>query len=415
MRFPYSLFRRPGSSGTRPIYYVQFWDSDTGRYRPGKSTSVLVEALGLDPSHYSPRTKAGARMIAECWLKAQASPGAARDATLRLGPYLESFWTWETSEYIAGKLSRRPGSIGRAHVANSLSWVKRYVPRELGTLPIDKVTTGVLEEWLMGLRKTQLTNRTINRVLQAVRLPLREAHRLGKIGIDPGVSVLPLGEVDVEKGILTDQEVANLLALEWKDQLAYVAFCVALCGGLRLGEVQALRGESIRHDHVVVAHSYSKVVGLKSTKTSKERIVTLPPRVLEMLRSTLAANPHGESWVFWRSNKTGVPISERAIENGFYWALEAIGIPSASSEPAGSETRQGRRLSFHSLRHWFTATLHGSLPGEKLRLLTGHQSEKMTRRYDHVTDQDKRTLLEAQQSRIEVLFPDDSNGAPKRS
>lgn len=120
-------------------------------------------------------------------------------------------------------------------------------------------------------------------------------------------------------------------------------------------------------------HSYSKVVGLKGTKTSRNRIVTLPDRVLTMLRELGEANPHGEGWVFWRPNLPGKPVAERVIEKGFYKALEAIGIPGDPSGTPRPGTRQGRRLSFHSLRHWFSATLHGVLPGEKLRLMTGQQ------------------------------------------
>lgn len=45
--------------------------------------------------------------------------------------------------------------------------------------------------------------------------------------------------------------------------------------GMRLGEVQALRIENIKKDHLIVKHSWDRVNILKSTKTGKERIVPI--------------------------------------------------------------------------------------------------------------------------------------------
>ena len=409
---PFALYSRPTVNKKYPRYYVQFWDSERRAYLPGKSVAIIAEQLNLPAESINTSTKAGARQIVDEYIRrglsicTQARPICVQE-------YLETFWDWEKSSYIKAKLARKSSSIGQAYAAACKSWAERYISPSLGQIKLRSLTVAQIEHWFITLRETsKLTNRTLNRVLQTLKVPLKEATRLGIIPKDPSAPILPLGEENPEKGILTNQEVRQLLAVQWDDQMAFTAFCLAIAGGLRLGEIQGLRAGFIKQDSILVAHSYSKKVGLKGTKTNKNRTIPLPEAVLKQLKELAAANPHGEDWVFWRPDTPGKPIYERRIEFGFYEALETIGVVDDPNEPPIPESRQGRRLSFHSLRHWFTATLHGILPDAKLRLLTGHSSEAMTARYDHITETDKTLLVKAQTERIASLFPESDTTPP---
>jgi integrase len=119
--------------------------------------------------------------------------------------------------------------------------------------------------------ETKLSHRTINYIFQAVRVPLAEAYRLGIIQSNPGDPIQKFGTVTIEKGILNSVEVSQLLNMTWPDKRIYAAFLVALFGGLRLGEIIALTKDVIQRDAILVAHSYSKTVGLKTTKTNKPK------------------------------------------------------------------------------------------------------------------------------------------------
>lgn len=268
MRSPFSLHKRAQSSGKRPVYYVQFWNPEKKSYGTAKSIAALAVALGFDKDQYPATQRGSAAHIALAWLNMPQSIGAPKTEVL-IGPYLVDFWTWDTSHYVKAKLARKKDSIGETYVANNLSWIKRFVVPELGHIELKALRPSQLEAWLMKMKdQSGLVHRTINSVLQAVRVALREALRLGLIDKDPSAPIRPLGEEDTEKGILTNAEVKELLRLEWKDQISFVAFCTALTGGLRLGEIQALKLPAIREDHIVVAHSFSKKVGLKGTKTN---------------------------------------------------------------------------------------------------------------------------------------------------
>ncbi len=411
-RSQFSLYARRGSSKTKPTYYVRIWRYATKNFAAAVSTRILAEHFGLALSEYNPHLRSGARKIVEtCLALGYRVPETAnKRPTLLLAEYLLTFWDWTASSYVKGKLLRREGSIGRAYVQNNRSWCERYVIPNIGRLPVLEVSPHDVEAWFLRLREeSKLTNRTLNRVLQALRIPLREAHRLGTIPSDPTKPIRPLGELVVEKGILSREEIGRLLSVTWEDARSFVAFCVALVGGLRLGEIIALQKSKILSDGLDVAHSYSKVDGLKTTKTNKSRTVTLPARVLAMVRDLAARSPANSPWVFWSDREPSKPFYSKAIEKHFYLALAKIGI---SSDLAESGSRQSRNLTFHSLRHWFNATLNGTLPGSKLRKLTGHSSERMTAAYDHLTDEDRKLFTQAQEAKILSLFPLESVALP---
>ena len=47
------------------------------------------------------------------------------------------------------------------------------------------------------------------------------------------------------------------------------------------------------------------------------------------------------------------------------------------------EKRKERNIDFHSLRHFFNSMLRGEIDDNNLRLIVGHQSERMSDNYTH--------------------------------
>lgn len=401
---PYSLLRRKTGRATRASYSVRFWNSDAGRYGPAKSVRAMLEALDWDPGQYSPFQKSAARLVADEWIR-RGFVAAKSETKTPLIDYLETFWDWETSEYIKGKLARKKDSIGKAYARNNKSQIMRYVRPRLPPVTLQSVTPAVLERTVLAIREEcGLNPRTINKILQAIRIPLAEAFRLGLIARNPACVVRNFGYEEQEKGILNSEEIKALLALEWPDKRYYGAFCLALVAGLRMGEIIGLRRQDLRPASIVVSHSYCKVVGLKGTKTNKAREVPVPSTVIRQLEELAAANPHGGDWIFWIEDNPDRPLVDRYIEQAFYAALARVGIADDRSEKPSPASRQGRRITFHSLRHGCNARLRGVLPDEKLRLLTGHQGIEMTNHYDHLTDLDRAMIIKAQEERFLSLL-----------
>jgi integrase len=383
-RNSFSLYKRriPGSTGF--IYYAQFWDVEAKRYRSGRSVEKLRELLDMDSCSYSPTKKADARIIAQTWIAKNGIPTATKEQ--RLGMYCLSFWDWETSTYIRG-LRLRGRTIGKEYVGNNYSYIKRYVvPKPLGDLHLSKITPGVIENFILDIKEsTALSNTSCNAILCALGKPLAEAYRLGLIKENPLQRVAKLQKDTVVKGVLTSKEIKALFSTAWDDERVKVAAMLSFSCGLRLGEVLGLQRNAIAEDQLVIAGSYGKKEGLKTTKNGKPRIVYLPTAIKTALIKLASENPHNEPWVFW-SGKKGVPINIRTIEKAFYDQLAKIGIGAESpkkNEPAKPGSRQARHISFHSLRHLYNTLLRGAIPDEVLRESTGHLTASMTEHYDH--------------------------------
>lgn len=399
-RSAFSLYRRPTKKKPGYTYYVQFWLPEERSYRPGISIASMVDTLGLDPRQYRPSQKCTARLVAEQWIEKGWHAQKSTSIVLT-GDFLLTFWDWERSDYIKAKLARKAESIGKAYCQTNHSWIRRYVVPDLGATPLLDLTPHMIERLLLKLsEKSGLNTRTINYILQAIRVPMNEAFRMGQIPKNPCLPVKKFGITNFERGILSADEVQTLLGAQWDDQRCFVAFQVAVAGGLRLGEILALQPKAIAKDHILVAHSYSKTVGLKTTKTNKSRIVPLPQEIIAALHQLASVNPWKNQWIFYSTKSADYPITDKSIEDGFYRAIARIGIVDDKSPTPAPGSRQGRKISFHSLRHYCNAMLRGVLGDEKLRMLTGHSDIKMTNHYDHITDRDLALIRKAQEETI---------------
>jgi integrase len=375
-------------------YYVKAWDEATGSYSVPRSASAIARELGLDPKAFPASSRTGALLIGEELRRRGGSrtPGCCP----LFADYCAEIWDWESSTYIRSK--REAGQrIGREYVAHNAAYVRLYIRPAFPKARLDAVRLHMLEGFAQRLKEgSGLGNSSINAILNAAQVPLREAARIGILAIDPTAGIRKLAQDSAEKGIPTSAEVVALLALEDVDPRIRAAMLLACACALRLGEIQALRPGDIEGNTLRVRHSWGKLEGLKETKTARERIVPLPRLVRESLLKLEGMNPHGGGEYLIYGSLPYSPLDIRALERGFYRALGEIGIPEGE--------RRARGLSFHSLRHWSNAMLRGTISDEKLRLITGHSTAAMTDRYDHITDSDLCEVARAQESRLLPLM-----------
>ena len=372
----FSLF--PRSNG---IYSFQIWNPGARRYEVARSTGT--------------RNKAKAKSLANAHLEKKRQEALTPTDPI-FASYLLETWDWDASSYVRSKLLRRPDGLTKAYVQTSLSFCRRYAKPFFKDRKLSAITSRELENFLLTLRDTtKLAPKSINAVYDAAAIPLREACRLGMIANDPTKAIRKLWVPHTEKGIPTINELHDLLGeVQGEGRLEAACLLAATCG-LRLGEIRALRFEDIEAERLFVRHSYSVVDGLKKPKNGRQRVVPLPQFVHEKLMVLASKNPQGEQWLLW-GKASGKPVSPGFLEDGFNEALARIGI--------SDKARVERRLSFHSLRHFCNSMLRGTIPDEKLRLLTGHRSEAMTEHYDHVTDLDLAAMRVVQDSRIVAML-----------
>ncbi len=371
-RAPFVLFHRKAS----PSFYVQLWNQKTSKYSSALST------------HTSSRSKAVAYAKKLC--EAQAL-GFGKQHLGSLVEYGKDFWLFETSPYIQSQLSRRENGIGRTHCHTSLRYIERFVGKYFGLLKLSEISPQHLQGYLLWLQKIQLLSpRSVNAAYDAIALPIREAFRMQLIPTDPTQPIRKVWVPKTEKGILTSEEIRAIFSIPWRSTIARTATLISALCGLRLGEICALQKEMVSSNRLQVRYSYSRLDGLKCPKNGRTRTVPLPEFLKSELDIFICADPI-TPWLF--PGKTQIkPIDSGVITRGFKEALRSIGI--------SEEVRKKRKLSFHSMRHFCNAMLRGAVPDEKLRLLTGHSSEELTCRYDHLTEFDHAMLLKAQADRL---------------
>ncbi|MDR1211963.1 MAG: site-specific integrase [Spirochaetaceae bacterium] len=363
----------------KPVYYIRVWLPAERRYATAKSAAVLAEAMGLDSLRWPPSTKAGARHIAEAWLAARG--GVSRRNNPLLWEYCLAFWDWDRSEYIKGKLERKQ-PIGKQHCHDSYYRIAEHVKPRIPGLYLRDVTAEDLDRLQLRLKKeTALSEKTINMTIAAVITPLKEAYRLGKLPRDPAANFRGLSEDAKKRGIISAAEAAKLFTLPWESEPGRLAALTALSTGARLGEILALTRDDLISDFegkpaLWIRKSWSRYVGIKSTKTGNKKLVPLSAGLRDDLLRLASGNPRTDNFIFW-GKKAGEPVTHRIIELGFCRQLRKIGIDETS--------RLARRVSFHSLRHYTNATLRGKLDDATLRLLMGHADPESTEHYDHLT------------------------------
>ncbi len=403
-RKPVSVFKRPMSRKGQFRYYIQVWNPGRGGYSVARSAQAVASELGLDEQFFPSTSRTGALLIGQELLKKGGILPKPSDPLF--ADYCAEFWDWKTSTYIHGKLARGK-RIGKEYVQHNAGYIKNHVRPAFPVLKLVSVRPFMLEAFVLDLKESSgLSNRSINAVIDAIRKPLKEATKRGVISSNPASELEKLPDNTKEKGIPEDNEILALLSLPDIDPRVRCAIKLSVTCALRLGEILALKLEKIMEDTLRISSSWSKVVGMKDTKTGKIRIVPLPAIVKDDMLILAAQNPHGPDGFLMFGTKENAPLDCRALERGFDKALIRLSLGDKYAKSTKKEKKEAlkvwraRRITFHSLRHYANTRLRGAVPDETLRKLTGHASEAMTNHYDHITKADISALAAAQKERI---------------
>ncbi|MCL2810226.1 MAG: hypothetical protein FWD24_09240, partial [Treponema sp.] len=186
-RSSFLLFKRPAKKVySKKLYYLKIWLPKERCYTVPKSVSVLADELGIDTTVWPPSTKAGAKYIADEWIKIRG--GVSRKNNPLLWEYCLEFWDWNNkSDYVQGKLDRNQ-KIGIQHCRDSHYRIKSYVKEKIPGLFLQDVTADDLDRLQLRIKnETKLSEKTINSTMAAVITPIREAFRKGKLLRDPSL------------------------------------------------------------------------------------------------------------------------------------------------------------------------------------------------------------------------------------
>ena len=220
-------------------------------------------------------------------------------------------------------------------------------------------------EWLKDNRSPQTTNKS-------VRI-LRRIWNLNDIGDNPWAAFRKFKTNAAKRRAFTREEVENII--EKAEGELKILFIIGAYTGLRLGDCQMLRYESIDGAAGVI----------RTGKTGKVVRIPIHPRLANAIgtpRSSGYVLPTIATWPKW---KLSAAVQAHLHACGLEEPVKRDGYKKASPV-----------VGFHSLRSTFITRLgEAGIPRPVVRDMVGHVSEEMTMRYFRADDAMAKKAIDA--------------------
>ena len=265
--------------------------------------------------------------------------------------------------------------------------IYQHIIPTLGTIPLDKLTTGDIQGFYTDLKKNGrllrtelygegLSDQTVRGIHTTLHAALNKAVEEKLIFRNPADSCKLPPAKSREMKVLTPEEIQRLL-IQAKEDGCYELLLLELATGLRRDEILALhwddlnfRTGALRVERQVHRVKGELVVSPPKTKAGN-RTVLLPAPVLNVLQSY--KQTVRSRWMFPSSVKEDTPMDPAAVRKRLQTVLDRA---------------ECKRLRFHDLRHTFaTASLEHGMDIKTLSTIIGHVSSTTTlNTYAHITD-----------------------------
>jgi integrase len=281
----------------------------------------------------------------------------------------------EYLRYVEHDRGRKPSTLRGYRSAIGVHLLPAF-----GELPVEAVTTEVIERWIAEFGGSA---RTRNKLLIQLHGILRRAKKLYGLPANAAADVEKFpqrrsGEIDV----FSPEEVWALVRAAASEQDAAILLTAAFTG-LRMGELLALRWRDVDFAGQTIRVRASYYAGqLTTPKSGKVRAVPMAPDVA----SALAQLGAREDWVddddLVFAGETGGYLDGSALRRRYKLALREAAL---------------RPLRFHDLRHTFGTRMIAQADIRRVQEWMGHADIQTTMRYLHYAprEEDARLVAEA--------------------
>jgi integrase len=262
-------------------------------------------------------------------------------------------------------------------------------------ITLQRLAPALIRDWLTWMAGKGLSGYRINNILLSMRVAVRYAVAREELDRDPFRNIGEAAETPREKGILTPNEVARLIAAPVADPRHRLAVLLGALCGMRMGEVRGLQWGDIKDGLIDIRHNWQNMEGMKAPKCKggaireNLRTVPLPSSVAAILDTLRALDPAPGSFALESFRRSGEPVSKEFFRYVLGKELADIGIlgtwKGKGAAPADYANEQKRRnISFHCLRHTFvTLSRMAGITDMEIQALAGHKGMAMTERYSH--------------------------------
>jgi integrase len=384
---PYVLFRRYKTK-TKYTYYARIRDPETG-----KLTRTVA-------------TGQKSKREAEEWAKRYCRTKTERSTKITVAELAEGFW--EPSGHYAESRRVRGYPVSRGHLDISEGYTRNHILPAWGDTFVSDIFTGSVDRWIVSVHKRgDLAPATVNKILQCFRSLLDGAVSAGYIPDNPARGVKPVRVVHKKRGVLSDDEVRELLQWPgpWNDYRHYAINTLAFATGARIGEMRGLHAKDVHPDRVDILYSWEEGYGLKPPKYGSVRSVPISEHVYSVVAKVIQ-DTAPQSLLFYGAADPHRPVSKSWIEKGLERALVTMLVPDDIPEEERQKLIQAlkdRNIGIHSWRHKLNTVLRSAgVPDSKIRLLTGHRGEAMT---DHYTQYASADFSDVRKIQSALLMP----------
>jgi len=324
------------------------------------------------------------------------SGGYAIATKQTLGGWLE-YWLWNVKkEDIKPRTFDGYLDSVEVHIRNT----------RLAGMKLSDVRRQHIQAWIDEKRQEGRTPRVIGYAYGIIRNALNDAVRRGLIETNPAEKVSLPKKAEKPPAIFTDRQ-QQIFLDAIKGHRHEALFFVALTTGLREGELAALKWTDVDLKNATLSVSRDTVcinlydentrertgttLIVQDTPKSSAGIRTIPllPETADALRlhRQRQLEEKMKNRLLYQDNdlvfcnETGGLYNPRA----FYTAFRRICKNTPGLEP----------IKFHALRHTFaTRGLEAEMSGKAVQALLGHETEAMTRHYQHLVEKQARKEMD---------------------
>lgn len=261
----------------------------------------------------------------------------------------------------------------------------RYVLPDLGALRLSDVRRRDVQALVDRLVGSGLSGSKVRNVVTPVQAIYRRALQDDEIAVNPVATLRLPSPGAARERVASPAEAAVLLAALPEEDRA--VWATALYGGLRRGELRALRVEDVdlAAGVIRVVRGWDDVEGPIEPKSRKgTREVPVSATLREILAAhLLRSGRRGSDLVFGRS--ASVPFVANGVRRraARAWAAAAVGV-FLTGRPLAVEIAP---IGLHECRHTFVSLMHAAGRSlEEIGDYVGHSSAYMTDRYRHLLD-----------------------------